>query len=142
MAYDNTVTIVGNLTRDPELKFTSNGVAVTAFSVAWNRKDRNDNNVVSFFDVTCWRDLAEHVAESLEKGQRVIVYGRVEQESWENKEGEKRSKVKIIADDVAPSLRWATANVERTPRSGDGFPKPDGKSAMERTGFPSDKEPF
>jgi len=141
MAYDNTVTIVGNLTRDPELKFTSNGVAVTAFGAAWNRKDRNDNNVVSFFDVTCWRDLAEHVAESLEKGQRVIVYGRVEQESWENKEGEKRSKVKIVADDVAPSLRWATASVERV-KQGGGFPKPDGKSAMERTGFPTDEEPF
>jgi single-strand DNA-binding protein len=144
MAYDNTVTIVGNLTRDPELKFTSNGVAVTAFGVAWNRKDRNDNNVVSFFDVTCWRDLAEHVAESLEKGQRVIVYGRVEQESWENKEGEKRSKVKIVADDVAPSLRWATVNVERdwpTQRSGDPSLL-DGKSAMERTDFPAGEEPF
>ena len=142
MAYDNTVTVVGNMTRDPELRFTANGVPVTDFGVAWNTKDKDGNESVSFFDITCWRDLAEHVAESLGKGTRVVVYGRLDQDTWENEDGDKRSKVKIIADEVAPSLRWATANVERTPRSGDGFPKPDGKSAMERTGFPSDKEPF
>jgi len=142
MAYDNTVTIVGNMTRDAELRYTASGVAVTEFGVAWNSKDRDGNESVSFFDVTCWRELAEHVAESLGKGNRVIVYGRLDQNTWETKDGDKRSKVRVMADDVAPSLRWATANVERTPRSGDGFPKPDGKSAMERTGFPADEEPF
>jgi single-strand DNA-binding protein len=142
VAYDNTVTIVGNMTRDPELRFTASGIAVTDFGVAWNTKDKDGNESVSFFDVTCWRDLAEHVAESLGKGLRVVVYGRLDQDTWENDDGDKRSKVKIIADEVAPSLRWATANVERTPRSGDGSPKPDGKSAMERTGFPTDEEPF
>ena len=142
MAYDNTVTIVGNMTRDAELRYTASGVAVTEFGVAWNSKDRDGNESVSFFDVTCWRDLAEHVAESLGKGNRVIVYGRLDQNTWETKDGDKRSKVRVMADDVAPSLRWAIANVERTPRSGDGFPKPDGKSAMERTGFPTDEEPF
>ena len=142
MAYDNTVTIVGNMTRDAELRYTASGVAVTEFGVAWNSKDRDGNESVSFFDVTCWRELAEHVAESLGKGNRVIVYGRLDQNTWETKDGDKRSKVRVMADDVAPRLRWATANVERTPRSGDGFPKPDGKSAMERTGFPADEEPF
>ena len=142
MAYDNTVTIVGNMTRDAELRYTASGVAVTEFGVAWNSKDRDGNESVSFFDVTCWRELAEHVAESLGKGNRVIVYGRLDQNTWETKDGDKRSKVRVVADDVAPSLRWAIANVERTPRSGDGFPKPDGKSAMERTGFPADEEPF
>lgn len=142
MAYDNTVTIVGNMTRDAELRYTASGVAVTEFGVAWNSKDRDGNESVSFFDVTCWRELAEHVAESLGKGNRVIVYGRLDQNTWETKDGDKRSKVRVMADDVAPSLRWAIANVERTPRSGDGFPKPDGKSAMERTGFPADEEPF
>ena len=142
MAYDNTVTIVGNMTRDAELRYTASGVAVTEFGVAWNSKDRDGNESVSFFDVTCWRELAEHVAESLGKGNRVIVYGRLDQNTWETKDGDKRSKVRVMADDVAPSLRWTIANVERTPRSGDGFPKPDGKSAMERTGFPADEEPF
>ena len=142
MAYDNTVTIVGNMTRDAELRYTASGVAVTEFGVAWNSKDRDGNESVSFFDVTCWRELAEHVAESLGKGNRVIVYGRLDQNTWETKDGDKRSKVRVMADDVAPSLRWATANVERTSRSGDGFPKPDGKSAMARTGFPTDEEPF
>jgi len=142
MAYDNTVTIVGNMTRDPELRYTASGVAVTDFGVAWNTKDKDGNESVSFFDVTCWRELAEHVAESLGKGNRVIVFGRLDQNTWETKDGDKRSKVRVMAEDVAPSLRWATANVERTPRTGDGLPKPDGKSAMERTGFPADEEPF
>ena len=80
MAFDNTLTVVGNMTRDPELRYTANGVAVTDFGLAWNRKDKDDNEVVSFFDVTCWRDLAEHVAESLGKGIRVVVHGRMEQD--------------------------------------------------------------
>tara|TARA_R110000824_G_C14747399_1_gene628155 strand:+ start:137 stop:541 length:405 start_codon:yes stop_codon:yes gene_type:complete len=113
VAYDNTVTISGNLTRDPELRYTASGIAVTEFGVAWNSKDKEGNESVSFFDVTCWRDLAEHVAESLGKGNRVIVFGRLDQNTWETKDGDKRSKVRVMADDVAPSLRWATANVEK-----------------------------
>ena len=91
MAYDNTVTVVGNVTRDPELRFTPNGAAVTNFGLAWNRKGQNDEEVVSFFDITCWRSLAENVAESITKGARVIVHGRLDQRSWENQEGERRS---------------------------------------------------
>lgn len=114
MAFDNTVTLVGNMTRDPELRYTANGVPVASFGLAWNRKDKADQDIASFFDVTCWRDLAEHVAESLGKGTRVVVYGRIEQDTWENSDGEKRSKVKVVAEEIAPSLRWATATVEKT----------------------------
>jgi single-strand DNA-binding protein len=124
MAFDNSVTVVGNVTRDPELRFTPSGAAVATFGLAWNRRSTNargeTEEQVSFFDVTCWRQLAENVAESLTKGSRVVVYGRLEQRSWETNDGEKRSKVEIIADDVAPSLRWATAQVTRNDFKGDG----------------------
>ena len=98
MGFNNTVTVVGNVTRDPELRFTPSGAAVTSFGLAWNRKGQNDEEVVSFFDVTCWSGLAENVAESITKGSRVVVYGRLDQRSWENQDGERRSKVEIVAD--------------------------------------------
>jgi single-strand DNA-binding protein len=124
MAFDNTVTVVGNVTRDPELRFTPSGAAVATFGLAWNRRSQNARGEmeeqVSFFDVTCWRQLAENVAESLVKGTRVVVYGRLEQRSWETNDGERRSKVEIIADDVAPSLRWATAEITRNDFRGEG----------------------
>ena len=124
---DNTVTVIGNITRDPELRFTATGQATTSFGVAVNRRWQNRQSneweeATSFFDVVCWRELADNVAESLGKGARVIVTGRLEQRSWETQEGDKRSKVEIIADEVGPSLRWATAKVEkndrRTPNEG------------------------
>ena len=122
MAFDNTVTIIGNVTRDPELRYLNSGTALASFGVAWNNryKDRNGEQVeeTSFFDVTCWRDLADNVAESISKGDRVIIYGRLDQRSWETQEGEKRSKVEIQADEVAPSLRWATAQVNKIRRDG------------------------
>ena len=131
MAFDNTVTVVGNVTRDPELRFTPGGAAVASFGLAWNRKGQNDEEIVSFFDVTCWRNLAENVAESITKGSRVIVYGRLDQRSWENQEGERRSKVEIVADDVAPSLVWATAEITRGTRSsGNGRSWPDSENVM------------
>jgi len=132
MAFDNTVTLVGNMTRDPELRYTANGVPVTSFGLAWNRKDKDDQDIASFFDVTCWRDLAEHVAESLGKGTRVVVYGRIEQDTWENSDGEKRSKVKIVAEEIAPSLRWAVATVQKTTAR---------KGAMDAS-VPPEGEPF
>jgi single-strand DNA-binding protein len=120
MAFDNTITIVGNLTRDPELRFTPSGAAVANFGVAWNLKGRDgQEDKVSFFDVTCWRQLAENVSDSLTKGSRVVVYGRLDQRSWENQDGDRRSKVEIIADDVAPSLKWATAELTRNEFKGD-----------------------
>lgn len=121
MAFDNTITVVGNITRDPELRFTPSGAAVANFGVAWNKKGFDGKeDEVSFFDVTCWRQLAENVSESLTKGSRVVVYGRLEQRSWQTQDGDKRSKVEIVADDVAISLRWATAQVQRNERPDGG----------------------
>lgn len=150
MAFDNTVTIVGNVTRDPELRFTPNGAAVATFGVAWNRRSQNPrtNEVdeqVSFFDVTCWRQLAENVAESISKGTRVVIYGRLEQRSWENQDGERRSKVEIIADDVAPSLRFATAQITRNEFRGDdaGSAAPrGGRAVANEPTYLTDEEPF
>ena len=109
----NSITIVGNITRDPELRFTPSGQANARIGVAVNRRwqDKGSgewNEATSFFDVICWRELAENVSESLKRGTRVIVTGRLEQRTWEQ-EGNKRSVVEIIADEVAPRLRWATA---------------------------------
>ena len=145
MGFDNTVTVVGNVTRDPELRFTPNGAAVVNFGLAWNRKGQNDEEVVSFFDVTCWSGLAENVAESITKGSRVVVYGRLDQRSWENQDGERRSKVEIVADDVAPSLRWATVEITRNEfRGGDGggSAAPSGGGGRAASPPQTDEEPF
>lgn len=120
MAFDNTVTVVGNVTRDPELRYTPGGMSVASFGVAWNRRKQDGEDEVSFFDVTCFRDLADNVAESVHKGTRVIVYGMLQQRSWETSDNERRSKVEIIADEVAPSLKWATATVTKNDRKNDG----------------------
>ena len=115
---DNTVTLVGNTTADPSLKFLSSGQANTTFSLAVNRKWQNRQTqeweeATSFIDIVCWRELAENVAESIERGARVVVTGRMEQRSWEQDDGSKRSKIEVIADEVAPSLRWASAQVTK-----------------------------
>ncbi len=120
---DNTVTLVGNVTRDPELRYTPSGQTVATFGLAVNRRWQNRQTQeweeqVSFFDVKAWSGLAENVAESVQRGTRVIVTGRLEQRSWETDNGDKRSKVEVVADEVAPSLRWATAQVQKIERSG------------------------
>ena len=120
MAFDNTVTVVGNVTRDPELRFTSSGAAVASFGLAWNQKGRDGEETAHFFDVTAWRQLGENLSESLRKGMRVVVYGRLDYRTWEGQNGEKRSAVQIVADEVSPSLRWATADVNRNERSDSG----------------------
>jgi len=117
----NTVTITGNLTRDPEIRYTRDGQATTTFGLAVNRRWQNRQSQeweesTSFFDVVAWRDLGENVALSLTKGARVIVTARLEQRSWETDDGERRSKVKLVADDIGPSLRFATAEVQWTQR--------------------------
>lgn len=121
MATNNTVTMVGNLVDDPELRFTQSGVAMARIRIAVNRRWRDQNGQwqedTGFFSGTCWRELAENVAESLQKGDRVVVTGRMEQRSWETPEGERRSVVEVSVDDIGPSLRWATATVTKTPRS-------------------------
>ena len=118
---DNNVTITGNLTREPELRFTPTGQATATFGIAVNRSwtDRQSQErkeSTSFFDVVAWGLLAENAATSLTKGARVVVTGRLDQRSWESAEGDKRSKVEITADELAPSLRWATAQVTRNER--------------------------
>ena len=101
-------------------------MAITQFGLAWNRRRQDQEDEVSFFDVTCFRQLAENVAESLHKGARVVVYGTLQQRSWETDQGDRRSKVEILADDVAPSLKWATAAVTKNERSGGGDFRGDG----------------
>jgi single-strand DNA-binding protein len=126
MANGNTVTLVGNLTRDPELRFTQAGVAKAEFGLAVNRRWQNRasgewEEATSFFNVVCWRELAENVSESLSRGSRALVTGRLEQRSWETQEGEKRSVIEVQADEIGPSLRWASAEVTRNERrSGEG----------------------
>ena len=150
MSNGNTVELVGNITRDPELRFTSGGTAVATFGLAVNRRWRNAqtnewDEEVSFFDVVCWRDLAENVTESLTKGNRIMVSGRLQVRSWETDNGEKRSKVEILADEIGPSLRWATAQVTRTERreggggGGGGF---DAPPPTEAPTYSQDEEPF
>ena len=123
---DNNVSVVGNCTRDPELRFTPSGQAVANFGLAVNRRWQNRQTqeweeATSFFDVTCWQQLAENVAETVQKGTRIVVTGRLDQRSWETQDGDKRSKVEIVADDVAPSLRWATADITKNERRGGDF---------------------
>ncbi|MDA8286704.1 MAG: single-stranded DNA-binding protein [Actinomycetota bacterium] len=121
MSNGNHVTITGNLTRDPELRFTPSGQATTSFGVAVNRRWQNRQSQeweesTSYFDVVCWGQLAENTAQSLAKGSRVVVTGRLDQRSWESQAGERRSKVEITADEVAPSLRWATMTITKNER--------------------------
>jgi single-strand DNA-binding protein len=130
MANGNNVTIVGNLTRDPELRFTPSGQATTTFGVAVNRRWQNRQTQdweeqTSYFDVVCWAQMAENAAQSLTRGARVVVSGRLDQRSWETQDGDRRSKIEITADEVAPSLRWATVtitkNERRSPDGGGGY---------------------
>jgi single-strand DNA-binding protein len=117
-----TTTIVGNLTRDPEIRYTREGQATATLGVAVNRRWQNRateewEESTSFFDVVAWRDLAENVALSLTKGMRVVVTGRLEQRSWETEDGDRRFKVEIVADEVGASLRFATIDVHRIERT-------------------------
>jgi single-strand DNA-binding protein len=126
-AGDITVTVVGNLTNDPELRFTPSGAAVASFTVASSSRvlDKATNEWkdgdTTYLRCSVWRQYAENVAESLTKGTRVIVTGRLKQRSYETREGEKRTVMEIDVDDVGPVLRYATAKVNRVQRSGGGF---------------------
>jgi single-strand DNA-binding protein len=128
MATDtNSITISGNITREPEMRYTPSGVSKATFGVAVNRSWRNQQTQeweeqTSFFNVVAWRQLAENVSASLTKGSRVVVSGRLEQRSWETEQGEKRSIVEIVADDIAASLRFATAEIHKVERTGPGGP--------------------
>src|SRR5690606_39273834 len=127
MAGETVITVVGNLTADPELRFTPSGAAVASFTVASTPRtfDRQANEwkdgETLFLRCSVWREAAENVAESLAKGMRVIVQGRLVQRSFETREGEKRTVVEMQVDEGGPSLRYATAKVTRTQRGGGGF---------------------
>ena len=145
----NNLTGIGNLVEDPELRFTPNGTAMAKIRLAVNRRYQDRNNEwqedTSFFTGTCWRDMAENVAESLTKGMRVIVNGRLQQRSWETQEGDKRSVVEIDVQEIGPSVRWATATVTRTPRSGSGDwsgQQQQPAAPVARTDYGPDEAPF
>ncbi|MGW4771523.1 single-stranded DNA-binding protein [Nocardia sp. NPDC004278] len=127
MAGDTVITVIGNLTADPELRFTPAGAAVANFTVASTPRvfDRNSNEwkdgEALFLRCNIWREAAENVAESLTRGARVIVSGRLKQRSYETREGEKRTVVELEVDEVGPSLRYATAKVAKASRGGGGF---------------------
>jgi len=148
---DNTVTLVGNITRDPELRFTAGGKGVASFGLAVNRRYQQNGEwveKVSFFNVVAWDTLGENAAASLSKGTRIIVTGRLEQRDYETNAGEKRNVVEVIADELGPSLRWARAEIERISRDGGagsgGQSSGGGAPAAGRSPDPvyGDEEPF
>lgn len=144
---DSFTTVVGNLTRDPELRYTPTGRAVCRLGIAVNRRwqDRQTKEwqeETSFFNVTAWAELGENVAESLVKGDRAVITGRLEQRSWETPEGDKRSSVDIVADEIGGSLRWATGKMTRTAkREGTNGSAPASVGATESGAF-DDSDPF
>jgi single-strand DNA-binding protein len=144
MSNGNTVTLIGNVTREPELRYTSTGQPTATFGLAVNRRWQNRQTqeweeAVSFFDVVLWREQAEHAAESLPRGTRAIVTGRLEHRTWE-KDGKKGSKVEVVADEVGPSLRWATAQVSKTERSSTA--KGSAPASSDDGGWGLNEEPF
>jgi single-strand DNA-binding protein len=121
------VSLVGNLTDDPEVRFTPQGTQVGSFRLACTPRIRQGDTwtdgETSYFTITCWRELAAHAADSLSKGDRTLVYGRLKTRSWETPEGERRSVVEVEAEEVGPSLKWATAKPQRATskaRAGNG----------------------
>ena len=126
MAGDTIITVIGNLTDDPELRFTPSGAAVAKFRVASTPRffDKSSSEWKDgeplFLSCTVWRQAAEHVAGSLQRGARVIVSGRLRQRSYETREGEKRTVIELEVDEIGPSLRYATAKVQKMSRSGGG----------------------
>ena len=143
------ITLVGNLVDDPELRFTPSGVAMAKIRIAVNRRWRGQDGEwqenTSFFTGTIWREQAEQAAESLQKGARVIITGRLEQRSWENEQGEKRSVVEIQVDEIGPSLRWATATVNKTSRQDNWSDNKSSASASAPTArddYGPDEAPF
>ncbi|HEX2307215.1 MAG TPA: single-stranded DNA-binding protein [Jatrophihabitantaceae bacterium] len=126
MAGETVITVVGNLTADPELRFTPSGAAVASFTVASTPRtfDRQTNEwkdgEALFLRCSIWRQAAENVAESLQRGTRVVVSGRLKQRSFETREGEKRTVIEMDVDEIGPSLRYATAKVNKTQRGSSG----------------------
>jgi single-strand DNA-binding protein len=146
MPTDNYTSIVGNLVEDPELRFTGNGTAVANLRVAVTQRIQQDgtwrDGETSFFKINVWRGQAENLADSLSKGDRVMVSGRLRQRSWETPEGDKRSVTELEADEVGASLKWATAKVERTSQRGNSTRSQGRERQAERGGDFNDPAPF
>jgi single-strand DNA-binding protein len=166
VAGETVITVVGNLTSDPELRYTQNGLAVANFTIASTPRsfDRASNDWKDgdalFLRASVWREFAEHVAGSLTKGSRVVATGRLKQRSYETKEGEKRTSIELEVDEIGPSLRYATAQVTRTSSSREGgmggrggapiadepwaasAPEPSGGDVWNTPGTYSDETPF
>jgi single-strand DNA-binding protein len=149
MAIGNQVVLVGNLTDDPELRYTPSGVPVATFTVAVNRRQRDPatgewkDGETSFIRCNVWRQQAENAAESLTKGTRALVVGRLRQRSWETPEGQKRSVTEVEVENVGPSLEWATAAVTKTSRSDSSSSSdvPAFAAATSENGSTADEEP-
>lgn len=148
MAIGNQVVLVGNLTDDPELRYTPSGVPVATFTVAVNRRQRDPatgewkDGETSFIRCNVWRQQAENAAESLTKGTRALVVGRLRQRSWETPEGQKRSVTEVEVENVGPSLEWATAAVTKTSRSdSSSSDAPAFAAATSENGSTADEEP-
>lgn len=141
------VTVTGNLTADPELRFTGSGVPVATFTVAANERRRKqdgsgwEDGPTSFVRCNAWRDLAEHVAESLTSGARVMVAGTMREREWTTDQGEKRRTWELSADDVGAALRYATVKIAKAARRSDGPPPPEDPWASRQPAPPQEEEP-
>ena len=148
MAGETTITVIGNLTSDPELRFTPSGSAVANFTLASTPRtfDRTSNEwkdgETLFLRSAVWREAAENVAESLTKGMRVIVTGRLKSRSYETKEGEKRTVIELEVDEIGPSLKYANAKVNRTQRSGNGGNQGGGFGGGQSSGGQQQDDPW
>ena len=147
---DNQICVVGNLTRDPELRYTASGRGVASFGLAVNRRYQKNSEWVeetSFFDVVAWGNLGENLAASAVKGNRIVVMGRLQQRSWDADDGTTKSKIEIVADDVGASFKWAQMKIERTSRSterraDDGYEQTSKQSSGQGGGGYDESEPF
>lgn len=147
MANDTPLTIIGNLTADPELRFTQSGVAVASFTVAstprkFNRQTNEwEDEDALFMRCSIWRDAAENVAESLEKGSRVIAQGRLKQRSFTDREGQNRTSIELDVDEIGPSLKYATAKPNKVQRNGGRAPQGQGGGYGAQQGYGGQGQP-
>jgi single-strand DNA-binding protein len=148
MALGNQVILVGNLTDDPELRYTPSGTPVASFTVAVNRRTRDPasgewkDGETSFIRCNVWRQQAENAAESLTKGTRAVVVGRLRQRSWETPEGQRRSVTEVEVENVGPSLEWATTTVTKTARSEESHAFAGAPAASSENGAADEEPPF
>lgn len=139
----NTFTVVGNLTQDPELRFTQGGTPLCSGGIASNRRYQVNGQweeQTSYFNFTAWREMAENIAATFAKGMRVVATGRMEQKDWVDKDGNKRTTYDFVIDEIGPSVRWATAQVTKIEKN-NGSPQSSVKAAFNATEVPYEEEP-